>query len=155
MHYVWEPADHNGRSFTGIAVSNTATDWMSVCLLLSVAFCQVQVSTSADHSSRGVLLSVVCLSVIVTPGQWETTRSLTKQIFQESLWEITPLKSRPEHRLSLRSFRHILFPSRQVSGQSFQIHYSLSSNFSTQHSRLTDSTIQLTTKCIITVNYLC
>jgi hypothetical protein len=30
---------------------------------------QVEVSETADHSSRGVLPTVVCLSVIVKPGQ--------------------------------------------------------------------------------------
>ena len=40
---------------------------LNICLLLSVVCCQVEVSASADHSSRGVLPSVMCLSVIGTP----------------------------------------------------------------------------------------
>jgi len=36
-----------------------------VCMsVVSVVFCQVVVSTTADHSSGGVLPSVVCLGVI-------------------------------------------------------------------------------------------
>ena len=35
--------------------------------LVSVVFCQVEVSVSVDHSSRGVLPIVVCLNVIVKP----------------------------------------------------------------------------------------
>jgi hypothetical protein len=34
---------------------------------MCVVCCQVEVSRRADHSSRGVLPSVVCLSVIVKP----------------------------------------------------------------------------------------
>jgi hypothetical protein len=35
--------------------------------VLSVVCCQVKFSVSADHYSRGVLPTVVCLSVIVKP----------------------------------------------------------------------------------------
>jgi len=54
-----------GRSLAGIAGSNPPGHG---CLfLVSVVFCQVQVSGSADCSYTGVLPSVVCLNVIVRP----------------------------------------------------------------------------------------
>ena len=37
--------------------------------LVSVLSCQVEVPDSADHSSRGVLPSVLCLSVFSKPQQ--------------------------------------------------------------------------------------
>ena len=37
--------------------------------VLSVVSCRVEVSASADHSSKGYLPSVVCVSVIVKPLQ--------------------------------------------------------------------------------------
>jgi len=40
---------------------------MDVCLV-NVECCQIEVSATANHSSRGVVTSVVCLSVIVKPG---------------------------------------------------------------------------------------
>jgi hypothetical protein len=56
-----------GCSLAGIAGSNPA-GVMDICLLS--ALCVVVRSRSlrgADHSSRGILLSVVCLSVIAKP----------------------------------------------------------------------------------------
>jgi hypothetical protein len=38
---------------------------------VSVVFCQVEVSGRADHSPRGVLPSVLCLSMIVMPRRKE------------------------------------------------------------------------------------
>jgi len=38
--------------------------WMSV---VSVVCCQVEVSATADHPSRGVLPTVMCLNVIMKP----------------------------------------------------------------------------------------
>jgi hypothetical protein len=58
-----------GRSLVGIVGSNS-DGGMNVCLLLGVVCCQVEVSVRADHLSRGVLPTVVCLSVIVNPRQW-------------------------------------------------------------------------------------
>jgi hypothetical protein len=56
-------------SFPGIAGSNPAGAWMSVCL--SVVHCRVERSLSrADHSSRGVPPTVMCLSVIEEHQQW-------------------------------------------------------------------------------------
>jgi hypothetical protein len=52
-----------GRSLVGFAGSKPAGGMNS---LVSVAYCQVEVT---DHSSRGVLPWVVCLSVIVKPRQ--------------------------------------------------------------------------------------
>jgi len=57
-----------GRSLIGIAGSNPSWAWMSV---VSVVCCQRSVRR-ADHSSRGVLPSVVCLSVIMNPRPWPT-----------------------------------------------------------------------------------
>ena len=52
-----------GRSLGGTAGSNPAG---AGCLsVLSVLRCQVEVLRGADHSSRGVVPSVVCLSAIV------------------------------------------------------------------------------------------
>jgi hypothetical protein len=53
------------RSIIRVAGSNAAGDMDS---LLLVVYCQAEVSARADHSSRGTLPSVVCLSVIVKPG---------------------------------------------------------------------------------------
>jgi hypothetical protein len=44
--------------------------WHECLSLVSVLFCQVEVLRRAGHSSRGVLPSVVCLSVISKPHQW-------------------------------------------------------------------------------------
>jgi len=55
-----------GRSLDGIAGSNPAGTWMSVfseCCVLSCNMCLRR----ADHSSRGVLQSVVWLSVTSKP----------------------------------------------------------------------------------------
>jgi hypothetical protein len=56
-----------GRSLAGIWGSNPAVA-IDVCLLW-VLCCQLEVSASTDPSSRGVLSSVVCLSVISIPQQ--------------------------------------------------------------------------------------
>ena len=53
------------HSLAGIAGSNPAR-----CTDVShfiVVCCQVEVSGQADHSSRGILMSVVCPSVTVKP----------------------------------------------------------------------------------------
>jgi hypothetical protein len=55
-----------GRSLSEIAGSNPAGD-MDVCLLLMCVCYQVKSLRRADHLSKGVLLSVLCLSVIVYP----------------------------------------------------------------------------------------
>ena len=52
-----------GRSLARI-VGSSPSGCVAVCLLLSVVCCQVEYLRRADHSSRGVLLSVLCLSVI-------------------------------------------------------------------------------------------
>jgi hypothetical protein len=51
-----------GRALAGIAGSNPAGEWLSLCCGCCVGM--------ADHSYRRVLPSVVCLSVIVKPGVW-------------------------------------------------------------------------------------
>ena len=70
--YVYDPADPSGRgskvrvcgrSLSGTAGPNLAAG-MDVSLV-SVVCCQVV--RQADHSSRGVLPNVVCLSVIMNP----------------------------------------------------------------------------------------
>jgi hypothetical protein len=43
---------------------------MDVCLFLSVVCCQ-RSSRRADHSSKGVLPSLVCLCVISEPQKWD------------------------------------------------------------------------------------
>jgi hypothetical protein len=60
------------------------------CLsLVSVLGCQVEVSARADHLSRGVLPSVVCLSVISELERWEGPGTLGAV----ELWNktVTPL----------------------------------------------------------------
>jgi hypothetical protein len=57
------------RLLAGIAGSNSAGD-MVVCLLWVLYFVRYRSLRRADHSCRGVLPSVVCLSVIVKPVQW-------------------------------------------------------------------------------------
>ena len=54
----------SGSSFAGVLDSNTAGD-MDVCLLGVLCLWQAGSLRRADHSSRGVLPSVLCLSVIV------------------------------------------------------------------------------------------
>jgi len=53
-----------GRSLAGIADSNPAVV-MNVCLLRMLCVVRQTSPRQADHSSGGVLPSVVCLSVIV------------------------------------------------------------------------------------------
>jgi hypothetical protein len=48
-----------GRSLVGIVVSNPAGG-PGYFYVVSFVFCQVEVSASGDHSSRGVVPSVVC-----------------------------------------------------------------------------------------------
>jgi endo-1,4-beta-D-glucanase Y len=57
-----------GRLFVGNAGSNHAGDG-DVYVLWILCVCAVRYRSLrlADHSSRGVLMSVVCLSVIVKP----------------------------------------------------------------------------------------
>ena len=58
-----------GRSLEGIAGSNTAGG-IKVCLLWVLCVVRYGSLRRADPSSRGVLLSVVCLNVITKPQQW-------------------------------------------------------------------------------------
>jgi hypothetical protein len=53
-----------GLSLAGIVGSNPAGVWMSLSCECCVFWRSLR---RADHSSRGVLPSVVCLSVIVNP----------------------------------------------------------------------------------------
>jgi hypothetical protein len=55
-----------GRSLAGLAGSNPAKN-MDVCLLCVLCFVRYRSLRRAYHSSRGVLPSVMCLSVIVKP----------------------------------------------------------------------------------------
>ena len=57
--------------FAGIACLNLASS-MDVCHLWVLCFVKQGSLRQADHSSSGVLLSVVCLSVIVKPRQWRS-----------------------------------------------------------------------------------
>jgi hypothetical protein len=52
------------RSLAGFEVSNSAGD-MDMCLLRVLCVVRWRSLRRADHSSRVVLLSVVCLSVLV------------------------------------------------------------------------------------------
>ena len=58
-----------GRSFAGIAGSNPAGG-MDVCLLWVLCLVRWRYMRRADHSSRGALMTVVCLSVVVKPREW-------------------------------------------------------------------------------------
>jgi len=55
-----------GRSFAGVAGSNPVRSRV-VCVFSGVCVIKYMSLRRADHSSRGVLTSVVCLSVIVYP----------------------------------------------------------------------------------------
>jgi len=55
-----------GGSLAGAASSNPAAG-MDVCLLCMLCVVRYRSLYRADHSSRGVLPSVVCMSVIVKP----------------------------------------------------------------------------------------
>jgi len=61
-------ADPGGRLLSGIAGSNLAGAGVSVSVVFVVC-CQLRSLRRADHSSRGVLLSVVFLSMISKPKQ--------------------------------------------------------------------------------------
>ena len=63
---AWSKAWVCGRPLAGIVGSNPAGD-MDVYLLWLLCVVKQRLVRWADHSSRGVLLSVVCLSVIVKP----------------------------------------------------------------------------------------
>jgi hypothetical protein len=58
-----------GRSLIGIVSSNPA-EGMYVCLVWVLCVIKYRTLRQADHSSRGVVRSVVCLSVIVKPRWW-------------------------------------------------------------------------------------
>jgi len=53
------------RSLAGIASANRTGVWMDVCLLRVSCVVRQRSLRRADHSSRGILPSVVCLSVFV------------------------------------------------------------------------------------------
>ena len=55
-----------GRSHAGIAGSNL-DDGTDICLLWVLCVVRYRSLRRADHSSRGVLPSVVCLNVIMNP----------------------------------------------------------------------------------------
>jgi hypothetical protein len=55
-----------GHSLDGIASSNLAGG-MDVCLLRVLCVVRQKYLRRADHSSRAILTSVVCLSVILKP----------------------------------------------------------------------------------------
>jgi len=63
---AWSEAWVCGRSLAGIVGSNAAGG-MDVCLLLVLSVVRYMSLRRADHSSRGVLPSSVCLSVILKP----------------------------------------------------------------------------------------
>jgi hypothetical protein len=57
--------------------------------LESVLYCQIEVSASADHSSRGVLPSVACLSFIAEPQQWGSLGPLGRAITKSrNIWYV-------------------------------------------------------------------
>jgi hypothetical protein len=56
----------HGCSLAGIVGSNPAGG-VDICLLMSAVCFQVEVSASANYSSRGVPPSLVCLGGIVKP----------------------------------------------------------------------------------------
>jgi hypothetical protein len=58
-----------GRSLAGIVGPNPPRAWMSVCFECCVLSGR-GLLVWADHPSRGVLPSVVCLSKIVKPREW-------------------------------------------------------------------------------------
>ena len=58
-----------GRTFTGILGSNP-TWGLDVCLLWVLCVFRFRSLRWVDHSSRGVLPNVVCLSMIVKPWHW-------------------------------------------------------------------------------------
>jgi hypothetical protein len=57
------------RSLAGIVCSNP-TGGMDVCLLWMLCVVRQRSLRRTDHSSRGILPSAVCLSVIMKPRQW-------------------------------------------------------------------------------------
>jgi hypothetical protein len=69
-----------GRSFAGIAVSNPA-EGMDICPLWALSVVRWRFLRRADHWSREVLPSVVCLNVVVKPRQ----RGVPGQ-----LWAVAP-----------------------------------------------------------------
>ena len=73
-----------GRSLAGIVGSNAAGG-MDVCLLLVLSVVRYRSLRRADHSSRKVLPSSVCLSVIMKPATGghdpESGRSVTGEFF--------------------------------------------------------------------------
>jgi hypothetical protein len=58
-----------GRSLAGIAGSNLAGG-IDICLFWVLCVVNWRFLRRFDHSSRGILLWVRCLSVIVKPQQW-------------------------------------------------------------------------------------
>jgi hypothetical protein len=58
------------RTLAGVAVSNPAGG-MDVCRLWVLCVVRLRSLRQADHSSRGVLPSELCMRLIVKPRQWE------------------------------------------------------------------------------------
>ena len=59
-----------GRTLAGMVGSNPTGD-MDVCLLWLLCVVMCKSLRRFDHSSRGVILNVVCLSAISKPQHWE------------------------------------------------------------------------------------
>jgi hypothetical protein len=68
-----------GRSLAGIADSNPAGD-MDVCLLWVLCVFSYKSLRRVDHSSRGVLPSVVCVSV------WSWSLDSEENLASQGLW---------------------------------------------------------------------
>jgi len=89
-------ADPSGRAFQGLdlqplACWNCGFESRRGCGCLSRVLCvgRYKFLRRADHPSRGVLLDVVCLSVIVKPRQWGSPGPLGSCcdiIIQYSVW---------------------------------------------------------------------
>jgi len=81
-----------GCSLAGIASSNPA-GVINACLLRMLWVVSLSSLRRADHPSRAVLLSVVCLSVIVRARQWGFPGPLgllchKKEIVEVNRWEL-------------------------------------------------------------------
>jgi hypothetical protein len=86
------PADPSGRTVCGRLLAGIAGSSplgvVYICVLWVLCVVRERSLGLADHSSRGVLPSVVCLSVIVKPWQWGGPRPLLRPLKNVSPFQV-------------------------------------------------------------------
>jgi hypothetical protein len=76
----------------GRLLAGNSARGMYVCLLWVLCVVRYRSLRRADHSSRGVLPSMVCLSVIVKPRQWGGPGPVLCHVKKKSLTDFDPIQ---------------------------------------------------------------